>query len=81
MLCLPGSEQPVSWLCASSLDSTRVEVLTTGHGVLLCSSGTCILSCHCLKAASSTSSRKHMLGDLEGQSRGVGSVEVGEGGF
>lgn len=22
VLCLPGSEQPVSWLCASSLDST-----------------------------------------------------------
>lgn len=47
MLCLPSSEQPLSWLFTFSLDSTCVEGLNTGKEVLLCFfSGTFILRCH-----------------------------------
>lgn len=34
---LPSSEQPVSWLCTWSPDSTQVEVWTPGPRVLPCS--------------------------------------------
>lgn len=36
VLCLPSSEQPLSWPCAFSLESTCVEALTTGQEMLLC---------------------------------------------
>lgn len=32
----PKLGHPLSWLCTFSLDSTYVEVLTTGQEVLLC---------------------------------------------